>query len=365
MDERVWTVTKFVGWQILGDLVGIPVSEICRDLVRPAQQSIASVNQVLEENQKLRDHANLLLRASAELGVQVSQLQEENLKLRAELSQLNLQKSSRLPGLPKTGTGNPLVMPTFKWLGIMPECARCLILGGPGSGKSTQGHMLLELHRWKAFPYVFGFPQGKEHLLPSWIGLADSFDKIPMGSIILIDEAYLRYHARGGSFNKSIQDLSEELGLARQRGHSPLFVAHESRYLDKNIVSYANLFIFKDPGAMDLRFERPELRDVLGRAKDFFQTAIGDKRGWSYVWSPDVGFEGPLRTMLPSYWGDELSRAYAQGVSSSAQRDPSISKDEKKAQAKSLREAGLSYSKIAKVLDVGKSTVIDWVKHDR
>ena len=113
-----------------------------------------------------------------------------------------------------------LSQPASKWLDIMPEYLRCVILGVPGSGKSATAHMLLELHRMKMRPYILGFPENSKHSLPDWIGLARRFDDIPPKSIILVDEAYLLYHARNSGFNKNIQDMSMELGLSRQRKHS-------------------------------------------------------------------------------------------------------------------------------------------------
>ena len=76
-----------------------------------------------------------------------------------------------------------------------------------------------------------------------------------------------------------------------------------------------------------------------------------------------MDFEGALRTLPPSYWSEELSQAYAGGISSLGERSPSISKEEKKAQARAWKEEGVSYGEIADRLGVSKSTIINLVKH--
>ena len=367
-------IFKLLGWGWTGEQFGIPINQI----VQAIQQR---ENELIQENQSLRQrlsqttlkglkHGFANVNLSNQLAQNekiISQLQEEKEQLQNKIGELEAQKPVELqPVLESTREiSSGILGSQSQWLEVMPDFTRCLILGAPGSGKSATGHILLELHRWKAAPYILGFPKENEHLLPPWIGVVESFDKIPPASIVLVDEAYLLYHARKSGFDKDVQEMSEALGLARQREHSILFVAHEARHLDKNIVGYANLLVIKEPGIMDIKFERPQLREVLERARDFFQKTAGNRKGWSYVWSLEVDFEGPLETPLPSYWTDDLSRAYAGGISSPAQRSPSASREEKKEQAKAWREADFSYGKIAKALGVSKATIINWLKHAR
>ncbi len=225
---------------------------------------------------------------------------------------------------------------------------------------------MLEVLRWKLKPYILGYPLANRHLLPDWIGIVENFNTIPPDSLILIDEAYLLYHARKSNVKKATDEMTNALGLARQRGHSIIFITHEARFIDKNIVSYANAFIIKKPGLMDTRFERPELRNVITKAREFFNGIEGDKRRWCYVWSPEKEFEEELDAELPSCWSDEISRAYARGITASGNTyDPFISKREKKQKAGELRDKGMSYGKIAKILGVSKSTIINWVLHEK
>ena len=57
--------------------------------------------------------------------------------------------------------------------------------------------------------------------------------------------------------------------------HDLIFVAHEARYLDKNILGYCNLFILKYPGMMSVKFERPEIREVVLQAQNACARIIG------------------------------------------------------------------------------------------
>jgi|GEM_PF-2307606 len=369
-DHPLIKAAKVFGWSWLGEELGIPIGDVA---CRAAQGIQQDWERLIQENQdlewKLFQSASSylhILSENQELEKKISQLQKENEQLLRRIEELESSQAAAQPQpLPEARKKARLELPPSQWLEVTPPFARCLILDPPGSGKSATGHTLLEINRWKANPYILGFPEDKAHLLPPWIGLAESFDRIPGNSIVLVDEAYLLYHARKSGFDKSVQEMSRALGLARQRGHTVLFVTHEARLLDKNIISYANMVVIKEPGVLDIKFERREIREVLIRAREFFQgIAAGERKQWSYVWSPERDFEGPLPTPLPSYWTDKISRAYAGGISSPAERLPSTSKEEKKQQAKSWREAGLSYGKIAERLGVSKATIINWVKHD-
>ena len=54
--------------------------------------------------------------------------------------------------------------------------------------------------RWGAAKvYVVGLPSEARKLLPDWIGIAASLEDVPGKSIVLVDEAYMPYHARAGT----------------------------------------------------------------------------------------------------------------------------------------------------------------------
>ncbi|MFP3869354.1 MAG: hypothetical protein ACLFVT_00550 [Syntrophobacteria bacterium] len=250
-----------------------------------------------------------------------------------------------------------------EWLRVLPNNMIALILGIPGSGKSACGYRILELMKESARPYVFNFPEGNIDLLPEWIGVATDFGAIPPTcSVILVDEAHLSYHARTSALKQQTQALVEEIGSARHRDHSLIFVCHRAEFLDKIVSRYANTVIFKKPGLASPRLDPEEFRDVAERAGQFFKD-IKNHHKFCYV-STD-GFEGSLQIDLPSFWSEELSRAYAGGkdVAVAGGRKPkSLDNREKKIRAREWKADGASYTKIARGLGVSRSTVVRWCR---
>jgi hypothetical protein len=88
------------------------------------------------------------------------------------------------------------VEPDARWREVIVPPAVVLVLGKRGSGKSALAYRLLELFRYQLTPYIVGAPAKARQLLPDWIGLAPALEELPNKSMVLIDEAYLAYHAR-------------------------------------------------------------------------------------------------------------------------------------------------------------------------
>ena len=139
------------------------------------------------------------------------------------------------------------------------------------------GYRLLEHLRWIASPYVVGLPKEVKMLLPDYIGMAIRLEDVPPKSIVLVDEAYIPYHARS-SMATGAKAMSQLLNLSRQREQTLIFVAQEARLIDKNIASSANVIIFKDLGMLQLEFDRRELNSIATKAKEAFSSiTAGDK----------------------------------------------------------------------------------------
>ena len=142
-----------------------------------------------------------------------------------------------------------------------------------------------------------------------------------------------------------------------------VLVTPDSRQLDINIVSSANVIIAKEPGAMRLEFERRELRPLLERARDQFRIVRGDKRPWSYVYSPDVDFEGMLQNPLPDFWSPRLSKLFASGQQPAPTRRPQRPSSEERAkEAQRLDALGFSNAEIARTIGVSKATVVNYLR---
>lgn len=248
-----------------------------------------------------------------------------------------------------------------QWRKVIVHPAVVLVLGKRGSGKSVLGYRLLELFRYGLTPYVLGLPKQAHGLLPEWIGDVANLEDIPGKSIVLIDEAYLRYHSRESLGATSIQ-MSRIINLSRQRQQSLVFVSQEARQVDKNIASSANVVVFKNLAMLQLQFDRPELNKLAAQAKQAFEAVKGDERRWSYVYSPDADFQGLLENSLPSFWNSKLSHAFAVGGEGSETKLPRrMTLDERIQKAKELHQGGLSYQQIASVLGVTKSSAYNYV----
>lgn len=256
----------------------------------------------------------------------------------------------------------PLLEPDFKWRQVIILPAVLLILGKRGSGKSALGYRLLELFRYFAQPYVVDVPKEARSILPEWIGIASTLEDVPPKSIVLVDEAYLHYHARS-STSAEARAMSQILNLSRQREQTLIFVTQEARQVDKNIASSASAVIFKDLGILQLSFDRPELSGLAAQAREALGGVSGDRRRSSFVYAPDSDFIGLLSNELPSFWRSKLSHLYR---SESAEAHPRPARrttaPEKVAKAKALKSQGYSLNEIATTLGVSKGTVVNYLR---
>jgi hypothetical protein len=262
----------------------------------------------------------------------------------------------------QTSTQSPESETDARWREVIVHPSVVLLLGKRGSGKSALGYRLLEQFRYGLTPYVLGVPTQGRKLLPEWIGIAQGLDEIPAKSIVLVDEAYLRYHSKE-SLSPASREMSRILNLSRQRDQTLIFVTQEARQVDKNIASSANVVAFKDLGMLQLEFDRPELNRIANQAKQAFTRVAGDKRRWSYVYSPDAVFMDLLENSLPSFWDSRLSRIFAAGEEPSHLQLPKpVTVEQRIQKAKELHQQGLSYDKIAMILNVAKGTAYNYIK---
>lgn len=248
-----------------------------------------------------------------------------------------------------------------QWRRVIVHPSVVLILGKRGSGKSVLGYRLLGLFRYGLTPYVRGLPKQAHRLLPEWIGHVSSLEDVPAKSIVLVDEAYLRFHSRE-SLAAASRLMSRILNLSRQRQQTLVFVSQEAHQLDRNIASSASVVVFKDLSMLQPQFDRTELNKLAARAGQAFQAVKGDRKAWSYVYSPDADFQGLMENRLPSFWSGRLSRAFAAGGEVPGARPPrKATLQERTQKAKSLHQGGMSYKEIARVMGVTKSSAYNYV----
>ena len=264
-----------------------------------------------------------------------------------------------------TKINTPRIDEERKWREVIIHPSVVLILGKRGSGKSALGYYLLELFRYAFNIYVVGVPQKAQGILPDWIGVVPSLEMLPPKCIALVDEAYLRYHARSSNTDESIF-MSKLLNLSRQKEQSIIFVSQEARQLDRNIVSSANVIVFKDLGILQIEFDRRELNRVATQAKQALDSVIGDRRSWNYAYSPSTDFIGPLKNSLPTFWCNKLSRIFASaghGDESTMKPARQMTLSVKIQTAKELSRNNHSIGQIARILSVSKGTVYNYL-HD-
>jgi len=256
---------------------------------------------------------------------------------------------------------DPQTIEAGKWLNLIPHPSIVIVLGKRGSGKSALGYKLLEYLRYTATPYVVALPQEARKLLPDWIGMAASLEDVPPKAVVLVDEAYISYHARS-SMAAEAKAMSQLVNLSRQREQTLVFVSQEARQVDKNITSSANVVILKDLGILQVEFDRRELNKIATEARQTFATITGDKRKWGYMYSPDSNFMGLVESSLPTFWSEKLSHIFAAGGQRIARAPSKTPLSQRIEKAKELKRQGLSLGQIAKLLGVTKPTVKNYLE---
>ena len=207
-----------------------------------------------------------------------------------------------------------------------------------------------------------------QRLLPLWIGVVQDLRLIPQNAVVLVDEAYLQFHARN-SMSEAGRSIGSMVNLSRQKGWSLIFVVQESRQLDLNIISQLDWLAVKELTDISADFDRREIRRFTDKARLQFQTLQGDKRPWTWFHSERPQFEGLVRNGLPSFWRPSLSRAFAESdtdspstsLSSTVRMGERLPRHELVRLAKEMRASGMTYGQIATALGLAKSTVHEMV----
>ena len=196
------------------------------------------------------------------------------------------------------------------WLDSLSDGKVILILGRRGAGKTSLGGRIAEYisATYGMSIYWVGLPEAAKDLLPHWIKLVNSPDQCPPNSIILADEAGLRYASL--AFNtKENKLLRSLLMIARHRHSSLIFAVQSSRDLENSVIRQSDTFIFKQPGFHQPDSERPDLRVMARKAAEIFQRIPREKQMASALVFDDL-FTGVITTTLPSFWSDSLSHIY-------------------------------------------------------
>jgi len=223
-----------------------------------------------------------------------------------------------------------------------------VILGGKGYGKSALGHAILEYLHFKTGRVVVLYAPLTlpKRILPSWLRIVDSWDNIPNGAIVLVDEAALMLPSRNPG-SKSNRTFTELNAISRQKNLTLIFVSQSSRSLDVNALTAGDIeIIYKKPPTFAGINERKEVRDMSKVAKKLLD---GVDQAHLKEYSVIFASSGEVMLMksgLASYWSEEVSTMYKNCVGNASQPDQ-VKNNSKKDEILRLAAQGVTQQEIA------------------
>ena len=187
----------------------------------------------------------------------------------------------------------------------------------------------------------------------------DRLEDVPHGAVVLMDESYLKYSARG-SMTDAGRSIGSLINLSRQKRQTLLFVAQESSQLDRNIVSQIDALLIKELSDLSQGYDRPQLRRITDKAREAFKTLRGDRRMWTYVYSEAAGDVGLIQNLPPTFWRPSFSYAFANSgtdpTRSAPKKGTKTPREELKAKVKQLASQ-FGIRPTAKILGISPSYV--------
>lgn len=207
-----------------------------------------------------------------------------------------------------------------KLVEVLPEVGFVLIVGGIRSGKSALAYGLAD-YKSKSMPaYVYNLPKDKAGLLPNNIKPLDTME-FPENSVILADEAYLSWYSRSSMSDRN-RFIDVFAGLVGQKDIFGIYVTQSARKLELGIVEGVQAIFIKKPSLLQMRLDRPAIREMLEQANKAFRSLVipHDMTPKQYykrcTYVIAESFEGMIENSntVPSFWTEELSKAW-KGVS--------------------------------------------------
>jgi len=204
----------------------------------------------------------------------------------------------------------------YGWLDIIKPSTVSVILGRKGMGKSALAYYLTELTsiEYGLLPVVVNLPEEKRHLLPNnfVIKLLDDVKHLE-DSVVIIDEGTTMLPAGQRKLEELVKGF---VALSRQRNQIVLFIFHSSSDVGSRILRGMDVILVKEPSRRQIQFGSKDnwFGELLTEAKDNFKTIEktgGDKRGYTFIDSEEPDFRSLMPNNLPSFWSNELSKAWA------------------------------------------------------
>lgn len=180
-----------------------------------------------------------------------------------------------------------------------------LVVGKRGSGKTALGMKLLEMFHNKSAKrcFVIGYEFTR---LPSWIKKAETLNKIPNNSVVLIDEGAITFSARD-AMKDTNKFLSRVMAIARHKNLTLILVTQNSAMIELNVLRLADTLLIKEPSLLQSEFERKFLKDVFKEVSGLFKEKE-DSKPLFYVIDDD--FQGMLSFDLPAFWSEKISKSF-------------------------------------------------------
>ena len=203
-----------------------------------------------------------------------------------------------------------------QWHRIIRPTTVNIVLGKRGTGKSALAYWLTEelSQERRLTPVVINLPGERRRLLPDHYQV-HGLDDMPglSDAIILIDEGTTMLPAGRAKLEDMIKGCA---ALSRQRNQTILFVFHASADVGSRILRGVDAILLKEPSLRQIHYGAKDkhLRELLTEAKGEFRRLAEDsedRRAYTFVESEEPEFRGMLTNPLPSFWSDELSKAWA------------------------------------------------------
>ena len=199
----------------------------------------------------------------------------------------------------------------MEWHEIIKLSTANIIVGKKGSGKSCLAYWLTDTisQKQNLLPIIVGFPREKQYLLPEGYAIKELDEALGTeNAILLIDEGTTTLPA-GGKLDELVKSMS---ALSRQRNQIIILIFHASRDIGSKILRGIDAIIIKEPSHRQIEFgsKNDWFQNLLIKAKAEL-SKLDERRKFAYVDSEDPEFRGIMENPKPSFWSEELSKAWA------------------------------------------------------
>jgi len=187
-----------------------------------------------------------------------------------------------------------------------------LILGKRGSGKTALGFKLVEeIHKIspKRTLYLASFPDQVSLLVPAYLHVAEDILDVPNGSLVLIDEAALKYASRKWQSKDTIE-VTELIEVCRHKDLSMIFITQNSSSLAASVLRFVNTLLLKQTSLLQEFLERAKFSKIFKQA-EIALDEVEDKNKLPYFFVFDDEIKGVGKSDLPSFWSESLSKTYS------------------------------------------------------